>query len=1043
MSNYNDLVIVGIGASAGGFEAFQKFIPRLPQSRNISYIIAQHLDPKRPTLFGELLSKYSAFEIKAVNDGEQIAPNCIYYCPPSKDVTIEKGVFRLTDPESKSYPKPSINKFFESLASEKKEKSVGIILSGTGSDGAKGILAIAEHGGIALSEDEGAKYYSMPKAAIDTGKVIASLPPELLAEGIEHIINDRSYFEKHFALQDSTNKIFEILNKKTDIDFSSYKEATITRRIKKRMNETKSKGVDDYLQLLEDDNGEVERLKDELLIIVTSFFRDKEAFWELKKEFYSVIENKLYDGNLRIWSAGCATGEEAYTIAIIICEILEELGIEKKVTIFATDVSERIINQSRNRIFTLDQMEDIDPKYLHKYFDYHNDVYKPNKAIRDMIVFSKHDLIKDPPFLNLDLVSCRNLLIYFDNELQKRILSIFYYSMRYESLLFLGKSETVGTLNSLFSIVHNKYKIYRKSNDMGRIDIDTLTYVKNTNFQMQSTRRDAEHIRSVDIDFSISKAISNKYGQNGIVVDGTSYNILFYKGDCKEYITHPKGLQTNDVFRLLIDYLKLNFRATLNEAQKTKLITSSKKVRVMPIGEPKEYITIDIFPLEKNKLGEDTYFVTFNKSIDYAQSVAKNAIFDPDPTLYNEYEVNVLEDELNTLKERLQITIEELETSNEELQSTNEELQTVNDELGFSNLELEFSNKAFNSVIESLDAHIIILDQKLNIIKYTDGIIRFFNIIRSSDMNFSTILLNSTINLPNLMDDLKECLHSNKQTGYDIEYHGRNYYFSLRKIDISVEMHKNAEMGIVISFVDKTELTKKDKILFQQSKMASMGEMMGNIAHQWRQPLTALSGLVANTTIKYHMNKLDEEYMEHFNTKSNDLIQKMSQTIDDFRNFFKPTKEKSRFHIASVIEESLAFMEDSLMTHGIQVHYNNIDNFVLESFKNELMQVIINLISNSKDAIKGNRIKEGSITLTTQIEHGVCKIMIEDNGGGVKSDIIERLFEPYFTTKFESSGTGLGLYMSKMIIENSIMGKLSLVNHNNGVLVTISIPHSK
>lgn len=278
-----------------------------------------------------------------------------------------------------------------------------------------------------MAEDEGAKYFSMPKAAIDTRKVLASLPPEVLAEGIEYVLKDRKYFDKNFALQTSSNRIFDLLNAKTNIDFSSYKEATITRRIKKRIIETKSNGIDEYLELLQKDEEEVERLKDELLIIVTAFFRDKDAFWELKKEILNLIKNKL-DGTVRIWVPGCATGEEAYSIAIILCETLEQLNINKKVTIFATDVSEKTVIESRNRTFTIKQVEGIDAIYLKKYFEFTNEIYKPKKILRDMIVFSKHDLIKDPPFLNLDLISCRNLLIYFDVELQKRLLSIFYYS---------------------------------------------------------------------------------------------------------------------------------------------------------------------------------------------------------------------------------------------------------------------------------------------------------------------------------------------------------------------------------------------------------------------------------------------------------------------------------------------------------------------------------------------------------------------------------------------------------------------------------------
>jgi len=1063
MSKYEDLYVVGIGASAGGFEAFQKFLPKLSHTSNISYVITQHLDPKQPTLFGELLSKFSSLQIIQIKDGQKIEPDKIYYCPPNKDVVLQKGTFILTEPEVKSYPKPSVNKFLHSLALEKKDKAVGIILSGTGSDGAKGINSIAQYGGIALSEDEGAKYYSMPKAAIDTGKVLASLPPELLAEGIEHIIVDRKFFDKHFALQDSTAKIFEILNKKTDIDFSSYKEATITRRIKKRMNETKSRGVDGYLEILESDKEEVEKLKDELLIIVTSFFRDTEAFGALKKELYNLVKNKV-DNTIRIWVAGCATGEEAYTIAIILCELFEELKITKKVTIFATDVSEKTINQSRNRFYTLEQVADVDKRYLKKYFDCSNDIFKPNKMLRDMIVFSKHDLIKDPPFLNLDMVSCRNLLIYFDTELQKRILSIFYYTMRYESILFLGKSETVGVLGSLFSIVDNRYKIYKKLNDLGNIDIETLTYVKKNNFVKTQVKKQTQEEKTLDVDISINKAISNKYAHSGIVIDGSNYNILFFKGDCSEFVGHPQGIQTSDIFRLIIDSLKLDLRATINEAKRQGVFASSKKIRIHHTKEPKEYVTIGVFPLEKNKLGESTLFVTFTKEIDEKRSIEPKFF---DPIEIQGENVSILEEELSSLKERLQITIEELETSNEELQSTNEELQstneelqstneeletsneelqstneelqTVNDELSYANYELEFANKAFNNALSNLDTYVLILDKKLNIVKHTDGIIKFFDLSKSHDTNFSSVIMNSTIELPNLLEDIKMCLLNNKSVEYNIEYNNRYYYFSIKRIDISVENKTNLDEGIVLSFVDKTDIIQKDQILFQQSKMASMGEMIGNIAHQWRQPLNNLSLSITHFIDKIENDDFKDNDIAKFKEKYKNSIITMNDTIDEFKNFFQVDNQKTTIDVCNSIKQSISMIDDSLKFHNIAIDFKDHICPIYEGKKTELSQVVLNIITNSKDAFVINDIKNGKINIEVRETKDDIFIDISDNAGGVSESIISKLCDPYFTTKENKGGSGIGLYMSSMILQQ-IGGSLQMQNYKSGLKTTITIP---
>jgi len=491
---------------------------------------------------------------------------------------------------------------------------------------------------------------------------------------------------------------------------------------------------------------------------------------------------------------------------------------------------------------------------------------------------------------------------------------------------------------------------------------------------------------------------------------------------------------------------------------------SSKKIRVMPITEPKEYTTIDVFPLEKNKLGEETFFITFNNEIDRSISLSSEKF---EPVQYSENQVSILEDELVTLKERLQITIEELETSNEELQSTNEELQstneelqstneeletsneelqstneelqTVNDELSLANLDLEFANKAFNNVLASLNAYVMILDKKLNIIKYTDGIVQFFDISKTNDTNFSTILLNSTIHLPNLLEDIKDCLNHDKSIGYDIEYNQRNYYFSIRNIDLSVDQQKNVDKAIILSFVDKTELMRKEQLLFQQSKMASMGEMIGNIAHQWRQPLNTLNALIFKHSMDFENDDLNNENVKEFRMKSNSIIQKMSTTIDDFRGFFSPNKQKENFSIIKVIDDVLSFVADAYVSNDIEIENNIEKDVIIRGYRNELIQVFLNILNNSKDAIKINQIKNPKVILSIKEEDETVKVFFKDNGGGIDTEIIEKIFEPYFTTKFQYQGTGIGLYMSKMIIEESMNGKLELKNIDNGAKAIITL----
>ena len=1054
-NDYVHLTIVGLGASAGGFEALQKFIQNIEPSNRITYVIVQHLDPKQPTLLGTLLERFSKIPIIAVTDELEPLANHIYYCPPNSDIIIENGHFKLVAPSLKPYPKPSVNRFLKSLALEKKEKAIGIILSGTGSDGAEGIVAIKQGGGIALAENEDAKYFSMPKAAIDTHAVDAVLPSELLAQGIPYAIDDPKYFDRHFDLLDNIDKVLRLLNQKSEVDFSDYKENTIHRRLERRIIDTKSESVSDYIDLLQRSHAEIMNLKKELLIIVTSLFRDKEAFRALSKELEPLLKNKL-DNHFRIWVAACATGDEAYSLAIVMSELLQKMEITKKVTIFATDVSEEAIDEARSRSFAEEEISEVDPKILKTYFVEKNHRFTPIKAIRDMIVFSKHDVIKDPPFLNLDLVSCRNLLIYFNADLQQRVLSIFSYALRYQGLMFLGLSETIGNLTSIFAIIDNKYKIYRKSNDMGNIDIEALAYFQKKDFQ-RGSRKLRDEVNALDINGSINNAVAGFFAQNGLVVDAGG-GILFFKGENK-YISHPSGLATNDVYKQVSDFLRLDLRATLNEAVKNEHVTVSKKIRLLPLTDDRVYVTISVFPLPKNKLAENSYFIIFDEINETDRSV----LLSHQMQIHDINDVNILENELSALKERLQITIEELETSNEELQSTNEELQstneelqstneeletsneelqstneelhTVNDELEHKNKELAFVNEALNKVVEVINTDVLILDKNLDLFLHTKGMERFFKINYTHKINLSEIIINALVSIPDLFENVKNVVQHKTEVEYDLIIDNRIYWFQIKSINFSSD-----DFGVIIGFTDKTDIIRNQELMFQQSKLASMGEMIGNIAHQWRQPLNSLALNLFAIEKKVHTDAVNKELFHTFVEESQKTIQHMSTTIDDFRDFFNPNKAKKLFKLSFVIDKTISFVHDSFKNHGITIYYDDKNDIEIFGYENEFAQVLINIFNNSKDAILREKRDDGFIRVG--IDHNETNraiATITDNGGGASDEIINRAFEPYFTTKEKKDGTGIGLYMSKMIIENSMGGSIKMESIPNGMKTEISL----
>lgn len=773
----------------------------------------------------------------------------------------------------------------------------------------------------------------------------------------------------------------------------------------------------------------------------------------------TLIEQKQ-DHDLRIWIPACATGEEAYSIAIIVKEILLRLDIDLKVTIFATDVSNIAVESARNKTYNYEQTEGLTQDYLQKYFDQKNSGFRPVKEIRDMIIFSKHDIIKDPPFSNLDLISCRNLLIYFNSDLQRAIINTFHYSLKLGGILFLGQSETVGNVNTMFSILHNKNKIYKKTSEIAVAVPHNIHFLKNFDDQTLKTHKKKSDDGVASIENSINQALLCKYGTNGVVIDGRNYQILYYKGDTSAYIAQPKGVSTQDIFKLIQNYIKLDLRASLNEAKKVAKPVTSKKIIIpsQKSTEYKSYVELTVLPLDSNSFGENCYFVGFEqKRLEkYLAKTTDNAA--------NVDEIAILEDELASLKERLQITIEELETSNEELQSTNEELQstneelqstneeletsneelqstneelqTVNDELTFKNDELEFTQIAFNNVLASIKTDILIIDSNLNILKFTSGINKFFDLTKSSVANFSSVLINANIDLPNLLDDLKLCLRENKEVGYEISLGKKMFWFRIKQISV-IGHNRVKEKGLVLSFLDRTELFEKDKMIFNQSKLAAMGEMIGAIAHQWRQPLNAININIQLLEDDFEDNLIDKEYIKKFIDTQIQSINFLSHTIDDFRSFFKVDKEKSKMQIRQTVQSVFDLIYPQYKSNNITMQIQG-ESFTYEGYANELKQALLNILNNSKDAIVENKIAQGVVRVTLDKTHKT--IYVEDNGGGVDAKILDRIFEPYFTTKEESLGTGIGLHMTKLIVEDHLRGKLKAYNVKSGLCLEIKLP---
>ncbi|QKF66785.1 PAS/CheB/CheR domain-containing sensor histidine kinase [Arcobacter venerupis] len=1198
--------IVGIGASAGGLEPIKSLLSKISSSDNFTYVITQHLDPKKTTELLEILSRVSSIPISMIENNEIIKSDRIYICPPKYDLIIEKNCFKLVTPDKNAYFTPSIDKFFISLAKNKEDKAIGIILSGAGNDGSKGIEAIKNAGGITIAQEESTAIHpEMPKSAINTKHIDLILPADNIALELQNILEHPFILEKEEDYSNQLNKIYSILFDKTNTDFSDYKTSTIQRRIKRRMILNKINKLNDYIDYLEHSEKEVFLLHKELLVIVTSFFRDKDAFIELEKTVEELLLKKEKNEPIRVWVSGCATGEEAYTIAIILYEILEKNDLNNKIQIFATDISTEAIAIARKGSYLEEDLKDLSQVILDKYFEKKDGEFKLSKDIRDLIIFSKHDIIKDPAFLNMDLITCRNLLIYFNPTLQKRIFSIFFNVLRKEGFLFLGKSESTINLTNLFSSVSSKSKIFKKDLSAASPTYDNLAYnhkkfTSNTIPIKKNENRN--HLQD-----SLCQTILDKYIQNYIIINKEN-NIVYTQGELDNYMKLPKGGFTQELFSFLKDNIRVEVRTAIIKARRdNEIIKLNIKLN------KEKNLQIDVLPITENHSTTESLCIIFKENEDNITidlTSENRDLFDT----YNRLNIQELEQELIETKERLQSAVEDLQSSNEELQSTNEEFQSSNEELQSSNEELQSTNEELIVVNEELETksnelikakleleHInnnlgnLVNEKTIEIKKInenlkeknsalTETLELFENTFEQAAVGIAHLSLNGRwlkvnnkfceivgyskeelieskfkdITHPDDLDEdliyiarlikgeinnyslnkryykkdksiiwinITSSLVRNSSTGepdyfinvikdislqkeyelqlqlqkdeleiifdfshdsiviidldmnflkfnkafLDLTGYSQEYLLSINYNDLTTSEDKKInelaiKKAIEIGHVENIEkcyilndnkvvtvsmsatllpnkrnilLSLKDisnlKIMEEQSKLASMGEMLGNIAHQWRQPLNVITLCISGLKMKSEIlkvEKLDINNCEKIILKQANYL---SNTIDNFRNFLKPEVFIRKISILSLIENTLSIVEASLSSNYINIILDLEDDISIDGNINELTEALINIINNSKDILKSHIKVEADRLLfisTKQIDDKNLELKILDSGGGIKDSIMNKIFEPYFTTKHQSQGTGLGLSISYKIITQRYFGNISVCNEN-------------
>jgi two-component system, chemotaxis family, CheB/CheR fusion protein len=832
--------VVGIGASAGGLEAFTELLRYLPEKTGMAFVLVQHLDPTHNSVLQEILARKTRIPVKEVKDNEVILRDHVYVIPANSNMIIEDGALRLVPRESARSRNMPIDHFFRSLAENRGEQAIAVVLSGTASDGTLGCGAVKTAGGITFAQDEkSAKYGGMPHNAIYSGCIDFVLPPKSIAQELvrigrhPYVARAASDPEASSALtggHEHLHKLLAALRQATGVDFAEYKQTTLQRRIKRRMVLHRVEKLEDYLAYIKENPDELDELYRDVLINVTGFFRDPEAFEALRNVvFPAILEDRQNDqGPLRFWVPGCSTGEEAYSVAMVLMEYLwdhagKSSTSTKAVQILATDISDTALDRARVGLYSEASGSEISPERLKRFFLKQSNGFQVNKSVREMCIFAKQNVAKDPPFSNLDLVSCRNLLIYLGPVLQRRVVPALHYALRPGGYLLLGGSESLGAFADQFSVFDKKSKIYRKKPAAARL----ATFFTPQPYEYRrvgGTQVSKPAQSGIPVEKEVDRLLVNRFVPASVVVND-GLEIIQFRGKTGAYLEPAAGQPTFSLSKMAREGLLIDLRESLIQAKKERQPVRKQGVRIKSDGETRE-IDLEVIPVRGQSPRENFYIVVFQEALNDGAARPKRAVkkarLNPNSSaserdraereiahlreqlqaLIEDHETTLEEyksanEEVLSANEELQSTNEELETAKEELQSTNEELTTLNEELQNRNAELSMSNNDMVNLLGNVSLPIVMVGD--------DQRIRRFTPLAEKLLNFCAADIGRRLAeiRPNLIAvDLDSIVHNTIETGapQEQEVQGQHDRYLMR-----VRPYKtwnNKIEGAVITFLD-------------------------------------------------------------------------------------------------------------------------------------------------------------------------------------------------------------------------------------------------
>jgi len=824
--------IVGIGASAGGLEALELFLANVPEKSGMAFVIVQHLDPTHKTMIVELLQRATSMKVVQVKDRTPVKPDCVYVIPPNKDMSILRGVLHLLDPIAPRGLRLPIDFFFRSLADDQKEGSIGVILSGMGSDGTLGLRAIKEKAGVVfVQEPSSAKFDGMPRSAIEAGLADAlasadELPGKIIAFSQHTPLLTKPGLVVKDKAKSGLEKVIILLRSHTGHDFSLYKNTTLYRRIERRMSIHQIDKIATYVRYLQTNPQELELLFRELLIGVTSFFREPQSWEQLKDEvFPALFADGASEQVLRAWVPACSTGEEAYSLAITFKEALEAQTPRNftKTTfqIFATDLDSQAIDKARVSLYPANIAADVSPERLERYFVKLDNDYQVSKSIREMVIFATQNIIMDPSFTRLDILSCRNLLIYLTAELQRKLIPLFHYSLNPGGFLSLGSAETIGNFTNLFEPLTGKARLYRRL-EAAHVMEDVGFPISSNLSRSESTMKAVKPV--VNLQTLADQLLLQKYSPAAVLTDAKG-DIVYISGRTGKYLEPAAGKANWNIFVMVRDGLQYMLTSAFQKALREKESVSLENLTVDTNG-GKQLVNIVIEPLStQNSLNGMVMIIFTDVASDpLAGMVAK---LHPDATRLAEMEREIgqarqevqsvreemqtsqeelksTNEEMQSTNEELQSTNEELTTSKEELQSMNEELQTVNQELQTRLEELSHANNDMKNLLDSTDIATLFLDNTLCVRRFTSETSKITRLI-PTDVGRAITDIASALLYPELADDAREVLRTLVKTEKEISTPDGNWFMA--RI-LPYRTLENMIDGVVITFMDIT--TSKD-----------------------------------------------------------------------------------------------------------------------------------------------------------------------------------------------------------------------------------------